>query len=107
MVTVVHVRTSSNWTRYIGRKFAEFEASPLGNPFHLRQYHGSDPRMDCLADFAVWWYAPEQKHLREYALAVIKLDEILGGWCHPLMCHGDIIAGYVNWKRAQAQGRLF
>lgn len=104
MVTVQHVR-KGRFTRYIGRTWAEFSASEFGNPFHV----GKDgDRTEVILKFAAYWYAPEQKHLREKALHFAP-DEILGCWCHPKYpeCHGDIIAGYVNWKRQQWQASLF
>ena len=49
------------------------------------------------------WFAPEQKWLRDFALAPVNIpdDSIFGCWCHPQLCHGDIVAGYINWKRHQ------
>jgi hypothetical protein len=66
------------------------------NPFHLQKYAN---REDCLLDFAEYWYSPEKKWLRDAAVHDFAENEILGCWCHPLLCHGDIEAGYVNWKR--------
>ena len=93
MVQVAHVRKSA-FDVYIGRQFAEFAHSPFCNPFHVGK-HGS--RTDVLLLFAEYWYAPEQKTLRN--MAVLNLSsKTLGCWCKPLPCHGDIIAGYVEAK---------
>jgi hypothetical protein len=78
---------------YIGREFAEFPHTPFGNPFHLKDYAN---REECLLAFAEYWYAPEQRWLRKMSLGLEGL--ILACWCKPKACHGDIIAGYVDWK---------
>jgi hypothetical protein len=92
MTRVVHVR-KARFDYYIGREWAEFKASPFGNPFHL---DGQMTRQECLLQFAEWWYAPEQKRLRNLALTLT--GKVLGCWCAPRLCHGDIIAGYLDWK---------
>ncbi len=76
---VVHVRDP--FTLYIGRKFAHFEASKWGNPFHQRRYG-----FKCLAMY--------EKYVREGPLwnDLHELDnQTLGCWCHPKGCHGDIL----------------
>lgn len=92
-VRVVHVRKAS-FDHYIGRAWAEFSASPYGNPFHAHEGIA-------ILKFAEWWYAPEQKRLREKALTEIKEGDTIGCWCKPRSYHGDIIAGYLNWKRQE------
>jgi hypothetical protein len=89
-----------NFTLYIGRSWAGLPQSVFHNPFHV----GKDgTRDEVLAKFAAYFYAPEQKSLRDLALYAINVDrEILGCWCYPLPCHGDIIAGYVKWKCQEA-----
>lgn len=87
-----------NYTYYIGRLWAGLPESIFHNPFHI----GKDGiREEVLAKFAAYWYAPEQWALRQAAWGVLDEDEILGCWCKPLACHGDIIAGYLNWKRQE------
>jgi hypothetical protein len=86
----------TNCTLYIGRNWAGLSKSVFHNPFHV----GKDgTREEVLLKFIEYWYATEQKSLRDLALYAINVDkEILGCWCKPLDCHGDIIAGYVMWK---------
>lgn len=97
-VKVVKVNQKQrNFTLYIGRPWAGLSGSVFHNPFHV----GKDStREEVLLKFIEYWYAPEQKDLRQVAWA-IREDEILGCWCKPLDCHGDIIAGYVNWRRQE------
>ena len=84
-----------NFTMYIGRNFAGMPASPFHNPFRI----GPDgDRQQVIEKFAAYWYAPEQAELRLLAQIQISYFEILGCWCKPEACHGDIIAGYLNWK---------
>ena len=95
---VVHVR-KAKFDEYIGRAFAEFPATPFGNPFRLQ----GQTRFNVLLQFAEYWYAPEQKKLRN--LARIKLTrKVLGCWCKPFDCHGDIIAGYLDWREGASDG---
>ena len=97
-VKVVHVRRS-RFLHYIGRACAEFPKSRFYNPFHI----GKDgTREEVLVKFIEYWYAPEQLYLRHEADMLIGDDHVLGCWCKPLDCHGDIIAGYLNWKRQEA-----
>ena len=68
--------------------------SPFANPYHI----GIDgDRNEVLLKFAVWFYSSEQKNLRDLARRTLAYS-ILGCWCKPKSCHGDIIAGYVNWR---------
>jgi hypothetical protein len=93
----------SNFTHYIGRKWAGLPESPFHNPFHI----GKDGnRIDVLRKFVIYWYAPEQMALRQLAVKTLPPEAILGCWCHPAECHGHIIAAYVKWKREQTESPL-
>jgi hypothetical protein len=94
----------NNFTHYIGRRWAGLPDSAMRNPFR----RGVGTRADAIEKFAAYWYAPEQKYLRKAALLTVPDGSILGCWCRTpeisddvLYCHGDIIAGYLNWKRAE------
>jgi hypothetical protein len=92
VTTVVH-RNKPHGV-YIGRAYSMLPESPYHNPFHI----GRDgDRFEVILKFAVYWYAEEQRKLREQARKEL-LHRILGCWCKPQACHGDIIAGYVNWR---------
>ena len=101
MITVKDWRQvgSGETVLYIGRynRYYNLTRSPYANPFKLQK---ESDRKDVLLQFAVWWYSPEQKWLREQAFEQWGTDEVLACWCHPRLCHGDIEAGYVNAKRA-------
>ena len=67
--------------------------SPYHNPFHI----GADgDRDEVLLNFAS---TGTPKNSALYALARRELPfRILGCWCAREKCHGDIVAGYVNWR---------
>lgn len=94
--TTVECVGKGNFDVYIGRKIPRrFEESPFHNPFKIG-YDGE--RKEVLLAFLEYWYAPEQKALRDIAVKELS-GKILGCWCSPFSCHGDFIAGYVNWKK--------
>jgi hypothetical protein len=95
-VVKVNLNTKLKCTLYIGREWGGMPLSPFHSPFHI----GKDgTREEVIAKFAAYWYDPEQWRLRKAADIAIDDDEILGCWCHPEKCHGDIIAGYLNARR--------
>lgn len=75
---------------YIGRP------SKWGNPFVIGRDGG---RPDVIRKFRDWWYAPGQASLRAAALTELK-DTVLGCYCYPKPCHGNVIAAYVNEHHA-------
>ena len=91
---VVHVNREP-FDIYMGRKWAGHKCSPWHNPFRIT----NGIRGTAIESFAAYFYAPEQKWLREKALAEIPPDAVLGCWCFPLACHCDIVAGYLEYKR--------
>lgn len=92
MTTVVHKKKP--YGVYIGRAYSFMPQSPYHNPFPLRN---ESERFDVLLKFAVYWYDDAQRELRAQARKELPY-RILGCWCKPKACHGDIIAGYVNWR---------
>jgi hypothetical protein len=60
-----------------------------GNPFIIN-IHGS--RLEVVAKYRIW--LPEQEELMA-ALPELK-DKVLGCWCAPFPCHGDVLAELVN-----------
>lgn len=97
-VSVTHVKRRPWFTVYVGRAWDMFAQSEFHNPFHIAV---EGTREKAITKFLVYWFAPEQKQLREKAVREIKSDDVLGCWCHPQYCHADIIAGYVNWKHRE------
>ena|ERR1700690_2057276 len=94
MTTVVHKNKPHGV--YIGRAYSFMPQSLYHNPYVI----GRDgDRDEVLLKFAVYWYAPEQTALRARARKELPF-RILGCWCRVPRerCHGEIIAGYVNWR---------
>ena len=86
MCKVVNLKKDS-YTVYIGRP------SPYGNPFKVG-VHGK--RGECVQLFKDWFYSADGKECREAVKNNITKDSILGCFCKPGNCHGDVIAEYVN-----------
>lgn len=86
VVTVVNIR--HDWANV-----PVFRPTEYGNPFRGN-------RDDAVNKFAELWYSESYRCLREKALQEIRDGVVLGCYCTPKRCHADIIAGYLNWKRA-------
>lgn len=69
---------------YIGRP------SKWGNPY-IVNHHGT--RDQVIGMYINWLVA--RPHLIEQAKIELK-DKILGCWCAPKPCHGDVLAEFVN-----------
>jgi hypothetical protein len=101
MNKVVHVK-KERYDIYMGRGMewsVYWPESPWHNPFRIKGFGTEYSRDGVIIKFAEYFYAPEQKWLRDKALAEISSDAVLGCWCAPARCHSDIVAGYLEWKR--------
>ena len=78
MTRVVHCKREK-YDVYIGRP------SKWGNPFKL--YPGDD-RAEVLARYEAW--LRQQPHLMA-SLHELR-GKVLGCWCAPKLCHGDVLA---------------
>jgi hypothetical protein len=80
---VVHCK-KEHFDVYIGRP------SKWGNPFVI----GKDgTREEVVAKYKEWFYANKLLFIDD----IFSLrDKVLGCWCHPHPCHGDVIAEVVN-----------
>lgn len=90
MTKVVHCKREP-YTKYIGRP------SPFGNPFShkagtLAQFK-VETREEAIEKFREWFLS--QPELVACAKVELK-DQILGCWCKPLACHGDVIARIID-----------
>ena len=80
---VVHCK-KDKYDVYIGRP------GPWGNPFEI----GKDgDREEVVEKYAEWLLA--QPELVEKAKEELK-GKVLGCWCAPKLCHGDILAEVAN-----------
>ena len=79
---------------YIGRNFRGWREAGWGNPFRP-QTHAPEEHDRVIALYT--------RYLDDNPILLARLPELCGGkvllcWCHPLPCHGDVLA-----KRANAQ----
>jgi Domain of unknown function (DUF4326) len=79
---------------YIGRNYRGWHEAGWGNPFRP-QTHAPEEHDRVIALYT--------RYLDDTPLLLTRLPELRGGkvllcWCHPLPCHGDVLA-----KRANAQ----
>lgn len=82
---VVHCKREE-YDVYIGRP------GPWGNPFQI----GVDgSRREVIRKFRKWFMEPGQKSLRERARRELA-EQVLGCWCAPQPCHGDVLAEIAN-----------
>ncbi len=72
---------------YIGRP------SKWGNPFKLSTHGG---RGECVTLYREWIFKPEQEKLRKEIITELK-GKVLGCYCYPNPCHGDILAEISNF----------
>jgi len=95
------VMESSNFV-YIGRKFGEYEGSVLGNRFKSGRDGSREVVVDVL--YRDWLWKEYQKKGEVYRELERIKNLVLGGnnvmlgcWCFPLKCHGDIVKKCVEW----------
>ena len=71
---------------YIGRP------SIFGNPFSVKEYG----REGCIEKYKEYFYKRIKEDVK-FKEEVLKLkDKVLGCFCKPLACHGDVIAEYLD-----------
>ena len=77
---------------YIGRKTRRRPASKWGNPFPLQRNATPEERAEAIAKY--------EAHLRSTPDLIAALPElrgkVLGCWCAPEACHGDVLARLVD-----------
>ena len=92
MVTVVNIK-DSDYTIYVGRykTYYNLPASKFANPFKISN---TCTRKESVAKFKEYFMSNEE--LKSAAIKEIPSNAILACWCHPLSCHADIIAQFIN-----------
>ncbi len=90
MISVVHCKKAS-FDVYVGRP------TKWGNPYtHLSYGKGKfrvATREEAVASYEKWLLS--QPELIKQARAELR-GKVLGCWCAPLACHGDILARVAN-----------
>jgi hypothetical protein len=76
----------------------------FGNPFVLTDVNDTEERKSVIAAYEKWLLNPEQSSL--VATAKEKLPgKILGCWCKPKDCHGDVLLWVVNASVGEFEAR--
>lgn len=90
MTTVVKVnRRNPNFDVYIGRAWAGLPESKWHNPFRV---YGNQPRGSSLAN-----YEHRVRNRPDLIAALPELkDKVLGCWCKPEACHGDVLVKLIE-----------
>lgn len=94
LTTVVNVRHTKLYDVYIGRP------SPAGNPFRI----GPDGTREEVMVKYQKCFDRRMTHDLTYRAYIHGLSgKVLGCYCKPLPCHGDIIAEYLNRRALNGQ----
>ena len=103
-IEIVNVRgleVNASSVVYIGRAFAGWKGSVLGNPFQI----GKDgSREEVIQMYRRWlWFRMQeqgqvQKEILRLAAMYARGESIkLGCWCFPQACHGEIVARAIRY----------
>lgn len=89
--TVVDIR-HAKFDVYIGRA-GNGESGYFGNPFKLTD---ESQRAAVLEKYKIYFIERMQRD-KFFKAKILELrGKVLGCFCHPMMCHGDVIANYLN-----------
>ena len=82
-MSVVHCK-KAKFDVYVGRP------SKWGNPFRI----GKDgSRKECIEKYREWLERSQSQRAQELRWALPELrGKVLGCWCAPKSCHGDVLA---------------
>ena len=98
-ITVVNVKHDKRpEVIYIGRWMPRRAGSPLGNPFKANKYP------DAIDRYRRWLWeqlasdTPQRREMnRLVELHRAGRDLLLGCWCAPEPCHGDVVKAAIEW----------
>lgn len=103
MITVVNVRHDRRpEVIYVGRRMPGKHGSPLGNPYKVGEHE------DPITLYRRWLWRQLQgdtaarREVRRLAeLHQAGHDLLLGCWCAPDPCHGNVIKAAIEWMAGQ------
>lgn len=101
MTYVVKVNSrKKNYTVYIGREWAGIPESKWSNPHHLytpKRVNGEWVRVENDRQEIIRKYEAYVRSKPELMSAIPELiDQVLGCWCYPEACHGDVLVKLVK-----------
>lgn len=89
MTKVVNIKNTKNYNVYIGR------GSDFGNPFRI----GEDgTRQEVVEKYREYFYDRITNDIRFKQSIDWLRGKILGCFCKPELCHGDVIIEYLDGK---------
>jgi uncharacterized protein DUF4326 len=99
MITVVNVKHDKRpEIIYIGHQTAERAASRLGNPYTIKEY------TDTIGLYRRWLWrrlqsdTPQRREIERLAqMHRSRQDFLLGCWCAPVPCHGEVVKAAIEW----------
>lgn len=101
---------NSRYDIYIGRHVPDgppgvpSQACVYGNPFVLNNVNDAEERASVIAAYEKWLLSTDQSSL--VAVAKVELQgKILGCWCKPKDCHGDVLLWIVNASVEEIEAR--
>lgn len=101
LAKVVNIKTGAQYDVYIGRA-GKGQTGRWGNPYRL---DGQTTRDQVIERYRQWLRA-------QIRIGAITLDElaglhgkILGCFCKPAACHGDVLARAAAWAHEQLEAR--
>jgi hypothetical protein len=97
LASVVNVQTTDRYDVYVGRGKCPVTGKPgeWGNPFAITGYG----RAGCMRRYLA--FLEERPALVERVRAELA-GKVLGCWCKPKQCHGDVLADLANGKTLDA-----
>ena len=97
MTTIVNIRTKK-FDIYIGRYNPKFGKSKFANPCKITD---TCTREEAIAYYRSW--LTHQINVGNITIADLRAlhGKVLGCWCKPLPCHGDVLIEFVEWAMTQ------
>jgi hypothetical protein len=102
IINVRGMKPNSEGVYYIGRAWRGWQASPLGNPFHVGK---SGDRMRCIEMYRRWlWKQVQSKQGKAYVQLMHLVEHyrkgeiiVLGCWCCPEACHAEVVRRAIQY----------
>lgn len=95
LTRVVNIKSGEKYDVYIGRA-GHGKNGYFGNPFPLKP---NETRQENIEKYKKYFYN-RIKTDEAFKQAIFSLKgKVLGCFCKPKLCHGDIICDYLNNKR--------
>ena len=97
MTTIVNIR-KSKFDIHIGRYNPKFGKSKFANPYKITD---TCTRGEAIAHYRSW--LTHQINVGNITIADLQAlhGKVLGCWCKPLPCHGDVLIEFVEWAMTQ------